>query len=155
MSSKIDLDKGRTIVFIGDSITDAGRLEPAYQPFGYGYVHFVANMLLAKYPELNLNIINTGVHGDTIRSLKARWEKDCISHRPAVVSILIGVNDLWRQHAEPERLVEAVYPREYEFTHQADTQVLSNFVFSTICCTIPDHFSCILWYRYFRTEASK
>ena len=59
MQSKIDLRPNQTIVFIGDSITDADRYEPAYRPFGFGYVHFVANYLLAKYPELNLNIVNT------------------------------------------------------------------------------------------------
>jgi len=118
MQSKIELKPNQTIVFIGDSITDAGRDEPAYRPFGYGYVHFVANMLLARYPQLNLNIINTGNHGNTIRDLDGRWEKDCIEHEPDVLSVLIGVNDLWRQHAEPERLPEAVYPEEYELTYR-------------------------------------
>jgi len=34
-------------------------------PFGYGYVHFVAYRLLAKYPEYNISVINTGISGDT------------------------------------------------------------------------------------------
>jgi lysophospholipase L1-like esterase len=118
MRSTIELKPNQTILFTGDSITDTGRLEPAYRPFGYGYVNFAANHLLAKYPELNLNIINTGVSGDTVRKLEARWEKDCIKYRPDVLSVLIGVNDLWRQHVEPERLPEAVYPDEYELTYK-------------------------------------
>lgn len=118
MRTKIELKPNQTIVFIGDSITDTDRNNPAYRPFGYGYVHFVANMLLAKYPEFNLNIVNTGIHGNTVRSLKTRWEKDCIEHKPDILSILIGVNDLWRQHAEPDRLPEAVYPDEYELTYK-------------------------------------
>jgi lysophospholipase L1-like esterase len=65
MPDKTELKFDQTILFIGDSITDAGRLEAAYRPFGYGYVHFVAYHLLAKYPEHNLNIINTGISGDT------------------------------------------------------------------------------------------
>ena len=65
MPDKIELKSDQTILFIGDSITNAGRLEAAYRPFGYGYVHFVAYRLLAKYPEYNLNIINTGISGDT------------------------------------------------------------------------------------------
>jgi hypothetical protein len=62
---RIELKPNQTILFIGDSITDAGRLEAAYRPFGYGYVHFVAYQLLAKYTEYNLSIINTGISGDT------------------------------------------------------------------------------------------
>ena len=65
MPDRIELKSSQTILFIGDSITDAGRFEPAYRPYGYGYVHFVAYRLLAKYPEYNLNIINTGISGDT------------------------------------------------------------------------------------------
>jgi len=118
MRSKIELKPNQTILFIGDSITDAGRLEPVYQPFGYGYVNFVANHLLAKYPQHNLSIVNTGVGANTIRDLKARWQKDCIKYKPDILSVLIGVNDLWRQHAGPERLPEAVYLDEYELTYR-------------------------------------
>ena len=118
MKSKIDLRPNQTIVFTGDSITDAGRCEPAYKPLGLGYVHFAANMLLARYPELNLSIINTGIGGNTVRDLKARWEMDCIRHKPDILSILIGVNDLWRQYVGPERLPESVYPDEYQATYR-------------------------------------
>ena len=116
--SKIVLKPNQTIVFIGDSITDTDRQLPEYQPFGYGYVHFAANLLLARYPDFNLNIINTGISGDTVRLLSQRWDRDCIEHKPDVLSVLIGINDLWRQHVEQERLVEAVYPEEFELTYR-------------------------------------
>lgn len=116
MQSRIDLKANQRIVFIGDSITDAGRLDPAYQPLGNGYVHFAGNMLVAKYPKLNLEIINTGIRGDTTRGMKGRWQSDCIEQRPDVLSMLIGVNDLWTQHAGPEYMPYAVYPDEYELT---------------------------------------
>lgn len=118
MQSKIDLRAKQTIVFIGDSITDAGRFELAYRPLGLGYVHFAANFLMARYPQLNLNIINTGISGDTVRDLKARWKSDCIRHKPDILSVLIGVNDLWRQYGEPEIIPDAVYPDEYEKTYR-------------------------------------
>ena len=116
--TNIELGPNQTIVFIGDSITDTDRLEPVYRPFGYGYVNFVANHLLATYPELDLNIINTGISGNTIRDLQARWEKDCIRYNPDTLSVLIGINDVWRQYAEPDRLPQAVYPQEYELTYR-------------------------------------
>jgi lysophospholipase L1-like esterase len=118
MQPKIELKHGQTILFIGDSITDADRDLPAYRPFGFGYVHFVANTLLAKYPELNISIINTGISGNTVRDLKQRWEKDCIKYKPDILSVLIGVNDVWRQYSTPEKLPRAVYENEYEITYR-------------------------------------
>jgi len=118
---KISLKAGQTIVFIGDSITDADRFELAYQPYGFGYVHFVAYTLLARYPQLSLNIINTGISGNTVRDLANRWQADCLRHKPDILSILIGVNDVWRQHQEPELLAQAVYLDEFETTY---TQLL-------------------------------
>ena len=116
MKDKIEIQHNDTIVFIGDSITDAGRFEGIYKPFGYGYVHFVANQLLAKYPDYNLEIINTGISGNTIRDLKSRWQKDCLNHNPAIISVLIGINDVWRFHTN--RYDEAVLCDEYELTYK-------------------------------------
>jgi len=118
MQPKIDLKASQTIVFIGDSITDMGRSEPAYRPLGAGFVHFVGNLLLAKYPQLNLNIINTGISANTIRDLKGRWEKDCLEYKPDILSVLIGINDLCRQYGEPGKKPAAVYPDKYESTYR-------------------------------------
>jgi lysophospholipase L1-like esterase len=114
--TQIELKPSVSIIFIGDSITDAGRRQTAYRPLGYGYVHFVVNYLLAKYPEYDLNSINTGVSGNTIRDLNGRWERDCLAHKPDILSVLIGINDVWRQHTD--RPDEAVYLDEYEFTYE-------------------------------------
>ena len=116
MQTKIELKPNSSIVFIGDSITDAGRCKEAYKPLGYGYVHFVANWLLAKYPEFNLNSINNGIGGNTIRDLDGRWEKDCLAYKPDVLSVLIGINDVWRQYTN--RLDEAVFLDEYKLTYK-------------------------------------
>jgi lysophospholipase L1-like esterase len=118
MPNKLDLKPEQTILFIGDSITDADRESPAYKPFGFGYVHFVANTLLAKYPTYNLNIINRGIGGNTIRDLKNRWQKDCIGHKPDILSILIGVNDVWRQFEGMLKSRQAVFAEEYESTYR-------------------------------------
>jgi acyl-CoA thioesterase-1 len=116
MKSELNLKPNQTIVFIGDSITDAGRIDYAYKPLGYGYVHFVANFLLAKYPEFGLNITNTGIGGNTIRDLNNRWKKDCLDYKPDILSVMIGINDVCRQHAN--RLDEAVLHDEYELTYK-------------------------------------
>jgi lysophospholipase L1-like esterase len=116
MQPKIELKQNWSIVFIGDSITDAGRLEAAYRPFGYGYVHFVAYRLLTKYPEYNINVINTGISGNTILDLKSRWEKDCLNYKPDILSVLIGINDVFRQYTG--RPDEAVLLDEYQLTYE-------------------------------------
>jgi acyl-CoA thioesterase-1 len=118
MAKTIELKSGDTVLFIGDSITDADRNDLAHKPFGFGYVHFVANHLLGKYPTYNLNIINTGISGNTIRDLKSRWQKDCLDHNPDTLSILIGVNDVWRQFATEDELPYAVLLDEYETTYR-------------------------------------
>ena len=118
MQSRIELKANQRILFIGDSITDADRLDRAYQPLGNGYVHFAGNMLFAKYPKLNPEIMNRGISGDTTRGMKVRWETDCIEQKPDVLSVLIGINDLWTQHAGSEYMPYAVYPDEYEFTYR-------------------------------------
>jgi lysophospholipase L1-like esterase len=116
MQMKIELKPNSSIVFIGDSITDADRLELAYRPYGYGYVHFVAYSLLAKYSEYNLSIINTGISGDTIRDLNYRWERDCLNHKPDILSVLIGINDVFRLYTG--RPDEAVLLDEYQLTYK-------------------------------------
>lgn len=115
MSPTIELQTDDKIVFIGDSITDAERHRRAYAPLGLGYVHFVGNTLLARHPQLNLDLLNTGVSGDTLPDMANRWERDCLAHRPNVLSVLIGINDVWRSVMEPHR--EASSPKQYEVTY--------------------------------------
>jgi lysophospholipase L1-like esterase len=101
-------------LFTGDSITAASRDNEAYQPYGKGFVHFAANSLLAKYPELAFQIINTGVSGNSSTQLLARWDSDCIAYKADVITILIGINDLWKRYKAPDVSINAVYPEQYE-----------------------------------------
>jgi acyl-CoA thioesterase-1 len=116
MHGPVRLKANDKIVFIGDSITAAERHRQAYGPLGFGYVHFAGNFLLARYPQLDLRIINTGVSGDTLLDVQRRWEKDCLAHRPDVVSVLVGINDVWQLTMEPDRATTASTPYEYEVT---------------------------------------
>jgi lysophospholipase L1-like esterase len=67
---------------------------------------------------MNLHIINRGISGDTTRGMKQRWQRDCIELEPDVLSVLIGINDLWTQHAGEEYLPYAVDIDEYELTYR-------------------------------------
>ena len=84
-------------------------------PLGQGYVHFAANFLMARYPELNLTVKNRGISGDTTREMRARWRQDCIDLKPDILSIMIGINDLWRNFKPVlEEGRTFVPPDEYE-----------------------------------------
>jgi lysophospholipase L1-like esterase len=107
-------EQGQRIVMIGDSITDAGRREEAYAPFGRGYAALVQAFVTARYPERGLNFENRGIGGDTVRHLKARWDEDAIALRPDWLSVKIGINDVWRAYGAKAH--EAVPADEYEST---------------------------------------
>jgi lysophospholipase L1-like esterase len=81
------------LLFIGDSVTDCGcsRKTEEFGPYGIGYVRRLAELMPGH------TVINAGISGNRIRNLQARWEQDCLQHTPDVVTILIGVNDVWRQ----------------------------------------------------------
>ena len=92
------LRTGDHILFQGDSITDADRGAPP--GLGNGYVAVVRGFLSALRPDLRVTIANRGISGDRTAELLARWQKDCIDLKPAVLSIKIGVNDVWRLAGE-------------------------------------------------------
>lgn len=92
---------GSTLVMIGDSITDCGRDQPPMDGFGdalgTGYVYFVDSLIGAAYPGYRIQILNRGISGNTIRDLDSRWQKDVLDLHPDWLSIMIGINDVWRQ----------------------------------------------------------
>ena len=97
------LPVGSVVLFQGDSITDAGRDRRAEGHanhagmLGRGYPHHIAAWGLTEYPQLDLKVYNRGISGNKVPDLDARWEKDCLELKPAVLSILVGVNDIWHK----------------------------------------------------------
>ncbi len=94
------IKKGAVILFQGDSITDEGRKKDILEPndtraLGRGYSAHVAGQVMGDHPELGLQFYNRGISGNKVPDLAARWQKDCIDLKPDIVSILIGVNDIW------------------------------------------------------------
>ncbi|MBR5442379.1 MAG: lysophospholipase [Clostridia bacterium] len=87
-------------LFQGDSITDATRTRNEndgnnYQ-LGYGYPLLVASELL-KQRKGEIDFINRGISGNRIVDVYARIKQDIINLKPDVMSILIGVNDVWHE----------------------------------------------------------
>ena len=119
------LQPAAKLLFIGDSITDAGR-EPMGEPapwgtagLGRGYVSLIESWLLATRPQDRVRVFNRGTSGNTVRDLAARWQTDVLDLKPDFVSVMIGVNNVWRQFDTPLRVETHVLPDEYEKTLDA------------------------------------
>lgn len=91
-----------TILFQGDSITDAGRTRDVTGPnlaagLGAGYPYLIAAAQLARHPERGFRFFDRGVSGNKIPDLAARWQSDTLALAPDVLSVLMGVNDFWHR----------------------------------------------------------
>ncbi len=95
------------LVMIGDSVTDCGRARPVgeglFGAVGTGYASYVDALLAAAYPERGIRVVNMGCSGNTVLDLKARWQTDVIDLKPDWLSIMIGINDVWRQFDLPRQ----------------------------------------------------
>jgi lysophospholipase L1-like esterase len=116
------------ILFQGDSITDAGRDRNRPQPndagaMGNGYAYLAMSRLLADHPLLGLEVLNRGISGNRVPDLAERWATDCLKLEPDVLSILIGINDLWHKmegrYAGTVRDYETAYRDLLRATRQA------------------------------------
>jgi lysophospholipase L1-like esterase len=112
------LKTGDLVLFQGDSITDCNRhrevtAENHHAGLGQGYAAMAAARLLADRPGDGLRFRNTGIGGDRIVDLYARWREDALNLRPDVISILIGVNDTWHEHMRQAGIDVEKYARLY------------------------------------------
>ena len=102
-------------------MTDCGRARPVGEgsraALGDGYVAMVDATLGPLHPERPFRITNMGVSGNTARDLAARWDADVLAHGPDWLSVLIGINDVWRQFDGIDRSA-AVMPDEFRRTYE-------------------------------------
>jgi lysophospholipase L1-like esterase len=114
------LQLNEKLVMIGDSITDCGRARPVgeglFEAIGKGYVAQVEALLNSTYPDRKIRVVNMGSGGHTVRDLKERWQSDVIDLKPDWLSIMIGINDVWRQYDTPYITESHVYLDEYKTT---------------------------------------
>ncbi|WP_349425690.1 GDSL-type esterase/lipase family protein [Microbacterium sp. LWS13-1.2] len=80
-----------TLVFAGDSITDSGHDRYDATSLGDGYV-----ALIARAVGDDATVVNKGIGGDRAVDLAARWD-DVLAAQPDVLTVYIGVNDMWRR----------------------------------------------------------
>jgi lysophospholipase L1-like esterase len=99
------IEPNSKLLFMGDSITDCERGRPIGEAFkdglGSGYVNLVNALLGATYPAHHIRVMNVGISGNTVLDLQARWEQDVLAMQPDWLSVMIGINDVWRQFDSP------------------------------------------------------
>ncbi len=102
------------ILFQGDSVTDAGRDRNDPSDMGNGYPRYASAMLQDAYPDIDFDFVNLGISGNRTEHLVSRLETDFIEIQPDVVSILIGINDVWHHYAfEPIETTDQDFERNY------------------------------------------
>ncbi|MFC6880574.1 MULTISPECIES: SGNH/GDSL hydrolase family protein [Actinomadura] len=97
----ITLRAGSTVMFTGDSITDCQRLE-SEDRLGFGYPLRVAGEWGLRHPDRPVTWLNTGIAGNKVMDLEARWQADVLDARPDVVSVLVGMNDVGWHSYDPD-----------------------------------------------------
>ena len=132
-------EKNQRIVFMGDSVTDFGRMRPIgeglHDGVGTGYVRVIHSMINGFYPELGLRISNMGISGNNILDLEKRWQSDCLELKPDWVSICIGINDVWRFFDSPDiydlHVSEEVYEKTYRKIIEKTKPIVKGIILMT------------------------
>lgn len=111
----LQLHRDKKLLFIGDSITDCGRVNDPEQ-MGSGYVRMIRDWLLASNPSTAPVVINKGIGGHKVTDLQARWQADVLDEKPDILSVKIGVNDVWHAYAQTP---SGVTPGRYASVYQS------------------------------------
>ncbi|MDP9026806.1 MAG: SGNH/GDSL hydrolase family protein [Actinomycetota bacterium] len=116
-----------TLVFIGDSITDAGRRDDPDRHLGAGWVRLVAEELAKRGDDRT--VINSGISGDRAVDLRARWERDALAYEPELLSIYVGINDTWRRYDSDDPTSADAYAATYRsLLDDAQTRMAPRFI---------------------------
>ena len=127
------LKSNEKIIFLGDSITDAGHCF-SENFLGSGYVNLVDKELKKQSDgEKTYQVMNRGHDGFTIHGVRRMLEYDCISKEPDVVSILIGCNDAGVVMNTGKSLTE----QQFENCYEAVIRKIKDHTHAKVICMAP------------------
>lgn len=58
-------------------------------------------------------VMNCGISGNRVVDLLARWKRDCLNLKPDVITILIGVNDVWHEFGNHDGVSVLLFEEVY------------------------------------------
>lgn len=109
-----------TVIFLGDSVTDCDRSRGdngeggmGSNAYGGGYPRFFVSLFRVLHPEMNVRFLNKGCGGEQTRHVLARLQSDVLDYHPDVVTLCIGINDVWRGFDVPQIPGAGVDAQEY------------------------------------------
>ena len=143
------------ILFQGDSITDAGRDWGNDAQLGRGYAHLVEASLGFEEPNQH-TFVNKGISGNRIVDLYARIKRDIINYQPDVMSILIGVNDVWHEIGDNPNGVDAdKFFKIYSMLIEEIKEALPNIKIMILEPFVLEAGATENHWEYFKTETAK
>jgi len=107
------IQKGQNVLFIGDSIVDAGRKYEDPASLGSGFAFMAAGLFGSLYPELDVKFHNRGIGGHRVVDLAARWQQDCLDLKPDWLTVMVGINDVMRRYDQNKPTSVAQYISGY------------------------------------------
>lgn len=90
LMSFINPPKKLKVIFLGDSITQAG-VSPN------GYITKMDSLILQQGLSDKYQLMGAGISGNKVYDLYLRLESDVLDKNPDVVVIYVGVNDVWHK----------------------------------------------------------
>lgn len=92
--------EGATVVFLGDSVThgcfevsfDGEKYHPVFDE-EHSYTAIFRRMVKTLYPATQLNIVNSGISGNTAAKGLERLSRDVLAYHPDLVVVCFGLND--------------------------------------------------------------
>ena len=107
------------LLFQGDSITDMDRDRSDYHELGTGYPKYAARYISERYADIDFEFINLGISGNQTKDLVERLQTDFIDIKPDIVSILIGINDVWHYAENRQWLNNGLFEERYRTVLEA------------------------------------
>lgn len=101
--------KACSVLFIGDSVTDGGwgrsggSMKPSNERnhtdlnhiYGHSFMMLCATHYESSQPDAGWQFFNRGISGNKLSQIAERWQSDALNLKPDVVTILVGINDVY------------------------------------------------------------
>lgn len=101
------------ILFLGDSITEAGRDFMNEKDLGSGYVQIFAGKLRLLYPDIPFEFINMGVTGYGVGDVLDHAD-EALACKPDIVVLLVGINDVTCRFTKGIEVTPESFKEKYE-----------------------------------------
>ena len=142
------------ILFQGDSITDCGRNRENDSQPGNGYPNRVMGVLGYEHPG-EYEFFNRGISGNRIVDVYARIKKDIIQLKPDVMSLHIGVNDVWHEVCWQNGVEEEKFEKIYDMLITEIKEALPNIKIMLLGAFVTRGKASEEHWDYFKTEVAK